>query len=94
MSQEETTKISKRDEWLDSRLLKSAGIVIALLSPLFAWIIVEIFSLKAEQGIIKEKINVILEIKSDISSIKSDIQQLKLDVNTLKVQINNSRGTP
>ncbi len=79
----------EKDLWLSAQMLKISGVVIGLLSPLFVWIVVSIFTMQAELAVQKEKMGTILEIRQDIQAIKNDINQLKIDVSVLK-----SKGTP
>jgi hypothetical protein len=80
----------QKDIWLDSRFLKTSGVIIGLLSPLFVWIVVSIFTLQSDMNIQKEKVGSILEIRQDIKSMAKDLETIKIDIATLKAQ----KGTP
>jgi hypothetical protein len=80
----------QKDIWLDSKFLKTAGVIIGLLSPLFVWIVVSIFTLQSDMNIQKEKVGSILEIRQDIKLMAKDLETIKVDIATLKAQ----KGTP
>jgi hypothetical protein len=75
-----------KENWFDSRILKTSGTVIGMISPVFAWIFIEINSLKTDVAIQKEKIGLIYEMKEDLKQIRYDIQQLKIDIATIKTE--------
>jgi len=79
-----------KEHWIDSKMLKAAGVVIALLSPLFVWIVISIFTLQSDMAVQKEKLTTLMEIRSDIKTIQNDIGTIRIDVATLKAQ----KGTP
>ena len=74
----------EKENWFDSKLLKVAGVIIGLLSPLFVWIVISIFDIKTEQAVQKQKIEAIIDIKSDLMDIKRDIVTIKVDLAQLK----------
>jgi hypothetical protein len=79
-----------KENWLDSKMLKAAGVVIGLLSPLFVWIVISIFALQSEVAVAKEKIGSLMEIRQDIKMIQNDVNTIKVDIATLKA----TKGTP
>jgi hypothetical protein len=73
-----------KDQWLDARFLKVAGVIIGILSPLFVWIVVSIFTLQGEVALIKQKQDVISEINTELKEIRKEINQIKVDIAYMK----------
>lgn len=87
---EETKKFEKKQEqFFNSQMLKILALCYAVGAPWFVWATIELFSLRGEVALIKQRQDVIQEIKQDIQTIKIDLQQLKIDVSVLK-----AKGTP
>jgi hypothetical protein len=80
----------EKETWFDSKLLKVSGVIIGLLSPLFVWIVISIFSIQSDLAVQKEKLGALMEIRQDIKSMQLDINTIKIDLATMKV----SKGTP
>ena len=78
----------EKDNWLDARFLKVAGVIIGLLSPLFVWIVISIFTMRSEIAVMQEKQQAIIELTQDIKSIRNDISTIKTDIAVLKVKEN------
>lgn len=74
----------QKDTWLDSRALKGAGVILGLLTPLFVWIVLTIFSVKEDVSLIKLRQdtfnNTVSEIKSDLKEIRSDLNIIKINM--------------
>lgn len=70
----------QKDIWLDSKFLKTAGVIIGLLTPLFAWIIIEIFTLKGSVDLIKQRQETIMEIKTEIQEMRKDLTAIKIQI--------------
>jgi len=84
---DETQEISyQKENWFDAKMLKSAGVVIGLLSPLFCWIVVSIFTLSGEIAVQKEKLSLLSEVRMDLRLIRDDMNQVKIDVSIIKAQ--------
>lgn len=77
--------MKEKDVWFDSKLLKVAGVVIGLLSPLFVWIVLGIFEVKSDIAVMKQKQEAIVEIKDELKLMRSDLNQIKIDLSTMKV---------
>ena len=73
--------------FIDSKLLKTAGVVISMLSPLFVWIVVSIFGIQSELQVAKVKIDSLMEIRGDIKTMTQDINTIKVDLATLKQKV-------
>lgn len=76
----------EKDMWFDSKFLKMAGTIIGLLSPLFVWIVVEIFTMKSEIALVKQKQEVLIEMKHTIEEIQKTTNQILVDVAVLKTK--------
>lgn len=65
-------------------MLKFLGIVYGIAAPWFIWTTLSINELKSDMLLVKQRQEVIMEIKQDITTIKTDLQQLKIDVAVIK----------
>lgn len=83
-TKEECLFEQQKETWLDSRFLKVAGVILGLLSPLFVWIVLTIFTIKEDVSLVKQRQdifnNTVTEIRSDLKEIKGDINSIKLNI--------------
>jgi len=83
---DETQEMIYQENWFDAKLLKSAGVVIGFLSPLFCWIVVSIFTINGEIAVQKEKLSLLSEVRMDLKIIRQDINN---DLKIIRQDINN-----
>jgi hypothetical protein len=76
-----------KDNWFDSRLIKVAGTVLTLLTPLFVWIVLEIFAVKGEVALVKQRQDIIMEMQRDIRDIKDSLVDLKIKVGKIEQKV-------
>lgn len=69
-----------KETWFDSKMLKAAGVIIGLLSPLFVWIVVSIFTMQGDVALVKQKQDVIQEINAELKEIRKEINMVKIDI--------------
>ena len=74
----------EKENWFDAKLLKVAGVIIGILSPLFVWLVVSIFTLQGEVALVKQKQDVIQEINTELKEIRKEINQIKIDIAYMK----------
>lgn len=84
---DETQEISyHKENWFDAKLLKSAGVIIGFMTPLFCWIVFSIFNINSEMAVQKEKLSLLSEVRMDLRLIRDDLNQVKIDVSIIKSQ--------
>lgn len=81
------TTQENKSNWINSELFKSALTAVSLLSPLFAFIIVNLYECKSEISVLKVRVDNIQEIKTAIYNIQQDVGSIKLDLITLKTKL-------
>jgi hypothetical protein len=69
-----------KDTWFSAQMLKVAGVVIGMLSPLFVFIVVEVFTLKSDMALVKQKQETIIEIKEEIQEMRKDLVSIKIQL--------------
>ena len=87
----------QKETWLDSRFLKVAGVILGLLTPLFVWIVLTIFTIKEDVSLVKMRQDTfnttVIEIKNDLKEIKGDIGVIRLNMardNRISYNINDT----
>jgi hypothetical protein len=74
----------QKENWLDAKFLKVAGVILGLLTPLFVFIVVNIFTLKEDVSLVKQRQDIfnstVNEIRVDLKEIKGDISSIRLNL--------------
>ncbi len=76
----------EKETWFDSRLLKIGGIIYAIASPWVIWVTVSIFTINSDAALIRQKQEVIIEMKSSLDTIQKDVNKIAIDLAIIKAK--------
>jgi len=77
----------EKEIFLDSKFLKTAGVIIGSLTPFVTWVVLEIFSLKGQVALINQRQDTIEIMQKDIGSIKDSLVDLQIKVGKIEQKV-------
>jgi hypothetical protein len=87
MNKHENCPFEKEKEtFFDSRLLKIAGIIYGIASPWVIWVTVSIFTSNSDMALVRQKQEVIIEMKQAIDNIQKDVNKISIDMAIIKAK--------
>jgi hypothetical protein len=77
----------EKEIFLDSKFLKTAGVIIAFMTPFVTWVVIEIFSLKGQVALIAQRQDTIEIMQRDIGTIKDSLVDLQIKVGKIEQKV-------
>jgi len=77
----------EKEIFLDSKFLKTAASILVAIVPFFTWVVLEIFALKGDMALIKQRQDVIEIMQRDIRTIKDSLVDLQIKVGKIEQKV-------